>query len=208
MAIARAQLVDVALTRWYHCVTRVFAERSCWEKETTTARSGWKTARGTRGNLCGGRRWFLGMIIDLNPVAAEVAKTPETSDYTSIKQRVDHSRLKAGPRNWKQPMTAASPVRKCGRSGRVAVALSDRGPPPTGFVPRRYDLGLFAGKLSPSGRLHRPPFSRGKSIDLGGIGRVFERLGCTAENWQIIAGVRPSRGSRGGQTSRGSRGAG
>ena len=28
----------------------------------------------------------IGVYIDLNPVAAKVAKTPETSDYTSIKQ--------------------------------------------------------------------------------------------------------------------------
>jgi hypothetical protein len=26
----------------------------------------------------------------LNPVAAKIATTPETSDYTSIKQRVEH----------------------------------------------------------------------------------------------------------------------
>jgi hypothetical protein len=30
------------------------------------------------------------IYIDLNPVAAKIAETPETSDYTSIKQRVDH----------------------------------------------------------------------------------------------------------------------
>ena len=30
------------------------------------------------------------VYIDLNPVAAQVAATPETSDYTSIKQRWDH----------------------------------------------------------------------------------------------------------------------
>jgi hypothetical protein len=30
------------------------------------------------------------VYIDLNPVAAQVATTPETSDYTSIKQRLDH----------------------------------------------------------------------------------------------------------------------
>ena len=29
------------------------------------------------------------VYIDLNPVAAKVAKTPETSDYTSIKKRVE-----------------------------------------------------------------------------------------------------------------------
>ena len=30
------------------------------------------------------------IYIDLNPVAANVAETPETSKYTSIKQRLDH----------------------------------------------------------------------------------------------------------------------
>ena len=30
------------------------------------------------------------VIIDLNPMAAKIAETPETSDYTSIKRRVDH----------------------------------------------------------------------------------------------------------------------
>ena len=44
MAIARAQLVDVSLTRWYHCVTRcVRAARSCWEKEPTTAALQWQS---------------------------------------------------------------------------------------------------------------------------------------------------------------------
>jgi hypothetical protein len=32
----------------------------------------------------------IGVYIDLNPVAAKIAETPETSDYTSIKRRVDH----------------------------------------------------------------------------------------------------------------------
>ena len=29
--------------------------------------------------------------IDLNPVAAKIAETPETSNYTSIKRRVEHA---------------------------------------------------------------------------------------------------------------------
>jgi hypothetical protein len=37
------------------------------------------------------RSWRIYWVyIDLNPVAAKIAETPETSDYTSIKQRVDH----------------------------------------------------------------------------------------------------------------------
>ena len=61
MAIARAQLVDVSLTRWYHCVTRC-VRRAFLLGEGDHNRKEWlrKPARGTRGNLCGGRRWFLG----------------------------------------------------------------------------------------------------------------------------------------------------
>ncbi len=32
----------------------------------------------------------ISVYIDLNPVAAKVAETPETSDYTSIQQRLEH----------------------------------------------------------------------------------------------------------------------
>ena len=35
----------------------------------------------------------ISVYIDLNPVAAKVADTPETSGYTSIKQRVDHAEV-------------------------------------------------------------------------------------------------------------------
>jgi hypothetical protein len=34
--------------------------------------------------------WSDFVYIDLNPVAAKVAATPETSDYTAIKLRVEH----------------------------------------------------------------------------------------------------------------------
>ncbi len=36
------------------------------------------------------------VYIYLNPVAAKVAETPEESDYTSIKQRVDHVKARGG----------------------------------------------------------------------------------------------------------------
>ena len=32
----------------------------------------------------------ISVYIDLNPVAAKVAETPETSEHTSIKQRLEH----------------------------------------------------------------------------------------------------------------------
>jgi hypothetical protein len=37
--------------------------------------------------------------VDLNPVRANMAKTPESSDYTSVKQRVIHAKKATQPTN-------------------------------------------------------------------------------------------------------------
>ena len=49
MTIARAQLVDTSVTRWYHCITRVFVARSCSVRAIKTARIGLRT--GSRNSL-------------------------------------------------------------------------------------------------------------------------------------------------------------
>ena len=56
----------------------------------------------------------ISVYIDLNPVAAKVAETPETSDYTSHQFNNDSSmsRLKVRPPNWKRPRTAVPLARK------------------------------------------------------------------------------------------------
>jgi hypothetical protein len=38
----------------------------------------------------------ISVYIDLNPVAAKIAETPETSDYTSIQQRLEHVEARRG----------------------------------------------------------------------------------------------------------------
>ena len=53
----------------------------------------------------------ISVYIDLNPVAAQVATTPETSDYTSIKQRVEHVETQVRPLCWPQRKTAVLPAR-------------------------------------------------------------------------------------------------
>ena len=53
----------------------------------------------------------LTVYIDLNPVAAQVATTPETNDYTSIKQRLDHVEAQGATAHWKRRRRAALPAR-------------------------------------------------------------------------------------------------
>ncbi len=72
--------------------------------------------------------------IDLNPVAAGIALTPESSRYTSVKARVDHVLREGGGRS------AGGQARQCGwfegfaAAGGGAVVGSDRGSPPFGFA--------------------------------------------------------------------------
>ena len=54
----------------------------------------------------------ISVYIDLNPVAAQVAKTPEASEHTSIKRRLEDVEAQGGPLNWKQRRTAVLPARK------------------------------------------------------------------------------------------------
>jgi hypothetical protein len=70
------------------------------------------------------------VYIDLNPVAAKVAETPEARDYTSIKQRVDHVKAQGRTAELAAAQGAASPVRvrrpawrsRCGSVRSKAVA--------------------------------------------------------------------------------------
>ncbi len=50
--------------------------------------------------------------IDLNPVAAGIASTPETSRHTSVRQRVRHAKAQGQLEALKQAAAAAWPARK------------------------------------------------------------------------------------------------
>ena len=110
--------------------------------------------------------------IDLNPVAAGIAEVPETSEHTSIKQRVDHVQAQG-----RTDDLASGPGRQRGglggRGGHrgVALALPDRRPAWRGFIARGDDRGLLAGQLPAAGGLHRAAVSRGESDDLARGGR-------------------------------------
>jgi REP element-mobilizing transposase RayT len=153
--------------------------------------------------------------IDLNPVAAGIAKVPETSKHTSIKERVDHVKtqgrmeeLKAAvrsrserrlsaqqPKATRPSRTSASSVEPSeGRLSRSAALagleeshwlcpIEDR---------RRLDssregmlegfsLGSYLLLVDYTGRL----FRAGKAAISREVAEVFERLGSSAETWQM-----------------------
>ena len=126
------------------------------------------------------------VYIDLNPVAAKVAKTPETSDYTSIKQRVDHVEF--------QGKTAAL---EAASDGSVAGSQASDGleeslwlcpiedrreldSPREGMIPG-FSLGSYLKLVDYTGRL----FREGKASISAELAGVFERLGYDAQSWQI-----------------------
>ena len=121
----------------------------------------------------------------MNPVAAQVANTPETSDYTSIKQRLDHVEA--------QDATARLEAAKDGSvaGSRAAAGLEDslwlcpiedrRGLDSTreGMV-QGFSLGSYVQLVDYTGRL----FRQGKASISAELAGIFERLGCSAQNWQ------------------------
>ena len=128
----------------------------------------------------------IGVYIDLNPLAAKIAKTPETSEYTSIKQRVDHVQAQGRIAE----LEAASDGSVAGSQAAAGLEeslwlcpIEDRrelDSPREGMIPG-FSLGRYVKLVDYTGRL----FREGKaslSADLAGI---FERLGCSAQGWQI-----------------------
>jgi REP element-mobilizing transposase RayT len=123
--------------------------------------------------------------IDLNPVAAGIAKVPETSNHTSIKERLDH--VKAEGRT--EDLKAA-------KSGSVAGSEASAGLEESHWLcpieDRRwldssregmlegFSLGSYLLLVDYTGRL----FRAGKAAISREVGEVLQRLGSSAENWQ------------------------
>ena len=124
------------------------------------------------------------VYIDLNPVAAKVAKTPETSDFTSIKQRVDHVEAKG-----KTAELAAA------EGGSVAGSRASAGLEESLWLcpieDRRgldsvrvgmlqgFPLGSYVKLVEFTGRL----FRQGKASISAELAGIFERLGMSDETW-------------------------
>jgi hypothetical protein len=121
----------------------------------------------------------------LNPVAARIATTPETSDYTSIKQRVEH--VEAQGKTAELEAAEGGSVAGSRAAGGLEEALwlcpieDRRGLDSTreGMI-QGFPLGSYVKLVDYTGRLFRQR-KASISAELAGI---FERLGCSAQSWQ------------------------
>jgi len=127
----------------------------------------------------------VGIYIDLNPVAAKVAEVPETSEYTSIKQRVDH--IKAEDRTDRLEAAKAGSVAGSLAAGGLEEKLwlcpiEDRrrfGSSREGMF-EGLSVGSYLLLVDYSGRLFREGKAR-ISAELAGI---LDRIGSGAASWQ------------------------
>ena len=127
----------------------------------------------------------VGVYIDLNPVAAKVAKVPEASEYTSIKRRVDHikvddatAQLEAAKDGSVAGSRAAGGLEEdlwlCPIEDRRRIDSSREG------MFEGLSIGNYLRLVDYTGRLFREGKAR-ISNDLAGI---LDRIGSSAEGWQ------------------------
>jgi hypothetical protein len=128
----------------------------------------------------------ISVYIDLNPVAAKVAETPETSDYTSMQLRLEHveaqgksAQLEAA----KDGSAAGAQASADLEESLWLCPIEDRG----GLDSNRermmqgFPLGSYVNLVEYTGRL----FRHGKASISEELAGIFERLGCSAQSWQI-----------------------
>jgi hypothetical protein len=117
-------------------------------------------------------------------VAAQVAETPETSEHTSIKQRLEHvdAQVKTAQLEAAEGGSVAGSRASAGLDESLWLCpIEDR----RGLDSSRegmmqgFPLGSYVKLVEYTGRLFRQG-TASISAELAGI---FERLGCGAENW-------------------------
>jgi REP element-mobilizing transposase RayT len=127
--------------------------------------------------------------IDLNPLAAGIADTPETSPHTSIRQRLAHvkkqgklERLKAA----RQGSVAGSKAAGNIEQGHWLVPIEDRrvyakskSQSAREGMLETFSLGSYLLLVDYTGRL----FRSGKARMDAGLQEVFDRLGTSVEYW-------------------------
>jgi hypothetical protein len=128
----------------------------------------------------------VGAYIDLNPVAAGMAEAPETSKYTSIKQRVEHvdaqgqtAQLEAACHGSVAGSQAADGL----EDSLWLCPIEDRrrlGSPREGML-EGFSLGSYLLLVDYTGRL----FRTGKTTISAELAGIFDRLGSSAESWRV-----------------------
>ena len=124
--------------------------------------------------------------IDLNPVAAGIAKVPEASPHTSIKQRVDHARSAGGLKTLQAAAeaqsVAAARVEAELEQSHWLCPLQDRsavGAAREGMLPG-FSLSGYLVLVDWTARLCR----KGKARVTEEVAGIMARLGTSAEYWQ------------------------
>jgi hypothetical protein len=129
--------------------------------------------------------------IDLNPVAAGIAKVPKASPHTSIKQRVDHAR-RNGDLDTLQAAAAAKSVAAanieadleqshwlCPLQDRKAAGTDCAGAAREGMLPG-FSLSTYLELVDWTARLCRT----GKARITAEVAGIMTRLGTSPEYWQ------------------------
>jgi REP element-mobilizing transposase RayT len=123
--------------------------------------------------------------IDLNPIAAGIAELPETSEHTSIRERVEHVKAQGRIQDLQE-------ARRGSVAGSAAAAgleeshwlcpIEDRrrlGSAREGML-EGFSLGNYLLMVDYTGRL----FREGKAAISRELAEIFQRIGTTAETWQ------------------------
>ena len=124
--------------------------------------------------------------IDLNPVAAGVAEVPEASEHTSIKERVEHVEAQGRAEDLKaaQKGSVAGSEAAAGLEESIWLCpIEDRralDSPREGML-EGFSLGSYLLLVDYTGRL----FREGKAAISREVAEIFERIGTSAETWQM-----------------------
>ena len=123
--------------------------------------------------------------MSLNPVAAGIAEVPETSEHTSIKERVEHVAAQGRTEDLKAARTgsvAGSEAAAGLEESLWLCPIEDRralDSPREGML-EGFSLGSYLLLVDYTGRL----FREGKAVISRQVAEIFERLGSSAETWQ------------------------
>ena len=143
----------------------------------------------------------VGAYIDLNPVAAGIAEAPETSKYTSIKQRVEHVEAQRRTAQLEAAGHGSVAVRQAhdvtvrqahdGAGSNAAKGLEEshwlcpiedrrRLDSTREGMLEGFSLGSYLLLVDYTGRL----FRTGKATISAELAGIFDRLGSSAESWR------------------------